>query len=134
MMQAEYISPIGKLTLAGSDTAIVGLWLDGQKYFAAGKPTNLPACANMPVFAAAFAWLDRYFAGERPSPAELKLCPQGSAFQRRVWDMLLEIPYGETTTYGEIARQIVFWVREGSATTRFVVNGFSPLSVHSTEA
>lgn len=57
-----------------------------------------------PVLRQASAWLDAYFAGERPSPRDLPLAPQGSAFQHSVWDVLADIPYGATTTYGAIAR------------------------------
>ena len=51
-------------------------------------------------------WLERYFKKERPQIKELPLAPVGSAFRREVWEMLCEIPYGETTTYGELARKI----------------------------
>ena len=51
-------------------------------------------------------WLDRYFAGERPDPSEIRLAPEGSQFQRKVWDELLKIPYGTTDTYGAIARRL----------------------------
>ena len=106
MVKMEYASPVGLLTLASDGEAVTGLWLAGQKYFAAGIPTNLPACDDLPVFARARDWLDRYFAGERPEPGELPLAPQGSAFRKRVWRVLCEIPYGQTVTYGEIARQL----------------------------
>ncbi|MCI9156887.1 MAG: methylated-DNA--[protein]-cysteine S-methyltransferase, partial [Lawsonibacter sp.] len=51
-------------------------------------------------------WLDRYFAGERPAISELPLAPIGSEFRKEVWQVLCEIPYGETTTYGEISQKI----------------------------
>lgn len=94
-------SPLGKLTLAADGEALVGLWLEGQKYFGAGLDLTP---GESPVFEAAKRWLDRYFAGERPSPEELPLDPRGTEFQRRVWALLCEIPCGQTTTYGELAR------------------------------
>ena len=106
MYRSEYASPLGMLTLASDGKAICGLWMAGQKYFAAGIPTNLPVCADLPVFIQACGWLTRYFAGERPSPAELPLALQGSAFQKSVWNILLTIPYGHTMTYGEIAKAL----------------------------
>lgn len=99
-------SPLGELTLAGDEEHIVGLWLEGQKYFAAtlkGKPT---CHRETPVLALAHAWLERYFAGERPSPSELPLAPEGSAFRLKVWKALCDIPYGEVTTYGNIAARL----------------------------
>ena len=100
----RYDSPVGALTLAGDGENLVGLWLEGQKYF--GAKLALSGEGSAPVFARAKAWLDRYFAGERPSPAELSLAPAGTAFQRDVWRTLCEIPYGEVITYGELARRL----------------------------
>lgn len=105
----RYHSPIGNLLLAQDGASIVGLWVEGQKYFL-GKLKG-PLCAvdnpeeNTPLWMAS-KWLDRYFAGERPSIHELPLAPEGSAFARLVWQKLTEIPYGTVTTYGEIARQV----------------------------
>ena len=106
MVKTEYASPVGKLTLASDGENLTGLWIAGQKYFAAGIPTNLPVCDDLPVFLQARDWLDRYFSGERPLPGELPLAPQGSAFRQSVWQLLCEIPYGQTVTYGEIAKRL----------------------------
>ena len=61
---------------------------------------------EMPVFDAARAWLDRYFAGEKPEISELPLAPIGGEFRQAVWKILCEIPYGQGTTYGEIEKKI----------------------------
>ena len=98
----QYKSPVGVLTLAGEGESLAGLWLEGQKYFGAGL--ELAAEGGAPALEAAKDWLDRYFAGERPAPSELKLAPVGTAFQRAVWAQLCEIPYGQTVTYGELAK------------------------------
>ena len=100
----QYESPVGVLTLAGEGENLIGLWLEGQKYFGAGL--ELSAGGEPPAFDAARDWLDRYFAGERPAPSELRLAPIGTAFQRAVWAELCEIPYGETISYGELARRL----------------------------
>ena len=97
-------SPLGNLTLASNGGSIVGLWLEGQKHFAAGYPELLTA--DLPVFQQAEDWLARYFRGEAPSPAELPLAPKGNPFQQKVWTLLLEIPYGQTRTYGELAKAL----------------------------
>lgn len=101
----NYDSPLGTLTLAGSEEALTGLWLPGQKYFAATLPSDALRRDDLPVFRQAVSWLDAYFAG-RPLPALPPLAPVGSDFRQAVWQLLLEIPYGETTTYGTLARQL----------------------------
>ena len=106
MVKTNYDSPIGLLTLVSDGEAIIGLWIAGQKYFAAGIPTNLPVCDDLPVFLQARDWLDRYFAGKRPAVCELPLAPQGSAFRQSVWTILCQVPYGHTVTYGEIAKRL----------------------------
>ena len=106
MVKTNYDSPLGQLTLASDGEEIIGLWIEGQKYFAAGIPTNLPVCDDLPVFLQASDWLDRYFAGERPAASELPLAPQGSAFRQSVWTILCQVPYGHTVTYGEIAKRL----------------------------
>lgn len=98
-------SPVGELTLASDGENLIGLWISGQKYHTAGLSPDA-AEADAPVFAAAVAWLERYFAGERPEPGELPLAPRGSEFRRGVWQRLLEIPSGTVTTYGEIAHSL----------------------------
>ena len=99
----KYDSPLGPLTLAEEDGALVGLWMQGQKYF----PRDLKARQGFtPTLEQTAAWLDRYFAGCRPEMSALSLNPKGSEFRREVWDILRRIPYGETTTYAAIAAQI----------------------------
>lgn len=97
-------SPVGPVTVASDDEAIIGLWLEGQKYFEA----TLEAAEErpgLPVLAEARAWLERYFAGDDPG-ALPPVSPRGTAFQQRVWAQLAEIPYGQLTTYGQIARRL----------------------------
>lgn len=99
----KFDSPLGRLTLAEEDGALIGLWMEGQKYF----PHNLNARRELtPALALAASWLDRYFAGKRPEIAALPLNPKGSEFRREVWGILCRIPYGGTTTYAAIAAQI----------------------------
>ena len=101
---SHYDSPIGALLLAERDGKLVGLWMEGQKYFLGSLQEESQERESSPVLRQAGLWLDRYFAGERPAISELPLAPVGSEFRKEVWQVLCEIPYGETTTYGEIAR------------------------------
>ena len=99
MLYMEYGSPLGSILLAGDGQALTGLWLD-RKIPAEGIGT-----AADPVLMQTRAWLDAYFAGLQPE-ISIPLSPQGTAFQKRVWQRLREIPYGEVCTYGDIAREI----------------------------
>ena len=101
-----YDSPVGSLLLAEEDGALVGLWMEGQKYFL-GSLKRMPReerCTS--VLRQTKDWLGHYFAGEQPAIGQLPLAPKGSAFQQEVWRVLCDIPYGHLTTYGEIARKI----------------------------
>ena len=100
----HYHSPLGKITLAADKTGLTGLWFEGQKYFALHlEPEHEEK--ELPVFADAKRWLDIYFSGKEPDFIP-PLHPTGSAFRQAVWQILLQIPYGQTTTYGEIAKKL----------------------------
>lgn len=99
-------SPVGRLLLAEKEGALVGLWMEGQKYFLGSLKEEMRESPGSEVLDSAKEWLQRYFGGHRPSVNGLKLAPQGSAFRREVWEILCEIPYGQVTTYGEIAGRI----------------------------
>ena len=100
----HYDSPLGGILLAADEIGLTGLWFDGQKYFARDLPAERIE-EDTPVLSEARRWLDVYFTGRQPDFTP-PLHPIGSAFRRGVWDILLQIPYGQTTTYGEIARQL----------------------------
>ncbi|MBD9206946.1 MAG: methylated-DNA--[protein]-cysteine S-methyltransferase [Clostridiales bacterium] len=100
----HYDSPLGGILLAADETGLTGLWFDGQKFFARDLPVERVE-QNTPALSEVKRWLDIYFTGKEPDFMP-PLHPIGSAFRRSVWDILLRIPYGQTTTYGEIARQL----------------------------
>ncbi len=100
----HYDSPLGGILLTADDVGLTGLWFDGQKYFARGL-SNERIAQETPILTEAKRWLDIYFTGKKPDFTP-PLHPIGSAFRRSVWEILLQIPYGQTTTYGEIARQL----------------------------
>ena len=103
----HYDSPVGSLLLAEKDGALTGLWIEGQKYFPGFyKKEKMTENRDSTVLKKTKEWLDRYFKGVKPDLDELTLAPSGSEFRQAVWKILCEIPYGEVTTYGEIAKKI----------------------------
>ena len=100
----HYDSPLGGILLAADEIGLTGLWFDGQKYFARDLPAEC-IDRDTPILSVARHWLDIYFTGKEPDFLP-PLHPMGSAFRQSVWEILLRIPYGQTTTYGEIARQL----------------------------
>ncbi len=102
----NYKSPVGNLTIASDEKSIVGLWIENQKYFKETIHSKLIRKDDLPILNQARKWLDRYFKKQNPSYKELKLNPEGNSFRKIVWNHLLEIPYGKTTTYGEIAKKV----------------------------
>ena len=110
---SHYLSPIGGITLASDGTALTGLWFDGQKHFAATLADEAIENPDLPVFVETRRCLDRYFAGKRPDFIP-PLAPQGTPFRQKVWKILLDIPYGKTMTYGEIAKRMVETFHETS--------------------
>ena len=100
----HYASPLGSILLAADEIGITGLWFEGQKYFARGLPAECIE-QDTPALSDAKRWLDIYFAGREPDFMP-PLHPVGSPFRQAVWEILLQIPYGQTVTYGEIARRL----------------------------
>lgn len=101
----RYESPVGPLLLAEKAGILAGLWMEGQKYYLGSLQGEAQKEKASEVLCCVKRWLDRYFRGERPSVSELAPAPEGSLFRKTVWKILCEIPYGETATYGEIARK-----------------------------
>ena len=100
----HYDSPLGGILLACDETGLTGLWFDEQKYFAAGL---IPEHAEKPHphFEQAKRWLDIYFSGRKPKSMP-RLSPVGSPFRLAVWRILLDIPWGQVVTYGDIAHRL----------------------------
>ena len=93
MFYSSYDSPLGPLTLTSDGSALTGLRFG---------PTDEPS-TDLPLFRAAFVWLDEYFSGRDPGPTP-PLDPAGTAFQKRAWAELEKVPFGETVSYGALAK------------------------------
>ena len=100
----RYKSPLGEILLAADEIGLTGLWFEGQKYFANTLPEEYVP-QETKILTKAKKWLDVYFSGEEPKFTP-PLHPDGSTFRQEVWKILLQIPYGQTITYGEIARRM----------------------------
>ena len=93
MDDCKYCSPVGTLYLTADAGGLTGIWMHPEK------------TEDFPVLTQAKVWLDGYFSGN-PAEVTFPLNPPGTSFQKQVWEILLTIPYGETTTYGAIAREM----------------------------
>ena len=127
----RYDSPVGQLLVVEKEKALAGLWIEGQKYYPVFRPGELQERADTDTLNHVKDWLDRYFAGKRPSIGELPLAPSGTEFRMAVWKLLCEIPYGEVATYGEIAGKITSQRGTGKTSARAVGGavGHNPISL-----
>jgi methylated-DNA-[protein]-cysteine S-methyltransferase len=104
IVQARYESPLGPMIVAATARGLAGVWFEGQRHMP--DNTNWPLQPEHPVLRQAQAQLSEYFAGTRTSfdlPLDLQ---GGTAFQRSVWDALLAIPRGATSSYATLSRLI----------------------------
>ena len=104
MILDTFDSPLGPITLCSDGTALTAVVFPGQKFEGNHVPTDA-AFGKCPVLEETKIWLSRYFDGEIPDSLPPML-PKGTPFQQRVWKKLLEIPYGQTVTYGELAKTL----------------------------
>lgn len=127
----EYSSWIGRLTIASDGKSIVGLWMDGQKYFLNTLSQTPIQKDDIEIFDQAKKWLNRYFAGEKPTPEELPLKPIGGEFRQAVWKCLCEIPYGQVTAYNTIAETVAERLGKKTMSAQAVGGavGHNPISI-----
>ena len=101
---AKYQSPVGEILLAADEIGLTGLWFDGEKFYADSLDPEHEE-RELPIFETVRKWLDIYFSGKEPDfmpPVHMI----GSPFRLDVWELLRQIPYGETVTYGELAKMV----------------------------
>lgn len=126
---SRYASPLGMLTMASDGEYLTGLWIEGQKYYAA---TLKGECKekNLAIFEQTKRWLDIYFHGDIPDFTP-PLLLEGSPFRQKVWEILRQIPYGQVMTYGEIAGRIAaqMGVQKMSAQAVGGAVGHNPVSI-----
>ena len=129
--KAYYSSPFGKILLVSDGKNLCGLWFEAQKYFAAKLGDKMQKKSELQIFIDTKNWLDKYFKGQNPKINEIPLAPQGSDFQKEVWKLLCQIPYGEITTYGEIAKKIAQKLNKKTMSAQAVGNaiGHNPVSI-----
>jgi methylated-DNA-[protein]-cysteine S-methyltransferase len=112
-------SPVGDLVAVAGDGALRRLEFDGTRPPCEPSPDD-------PVLAATAAQLDEYFAGDR-TDFDIPLELAGSAFERAVWDELVKIPFGETRSYGDVARAVVDDV--GASRAVGIANNHNPVPI-----
>jgi methylated-DNA-[protein]-cysteine S-methyltransferase len=115
-------SPVGALTLVGEDGVLTGLYMENQRHRPAEERFG---DADSGRFGAVIEQLEAYFAGELDT-FDLPLALHGTDFQRTVWSALLEIPYGETVSYGELAERIG---KPSAARAVGLANGKNPIGI-----
>ena len=126
----SFASDLGIITCAASDGALCALWMSGQRFFGlpfgiseakASAPAHLSSAAalhawtpngstvsdqNASVLEQAYQWTQDFLAGMNPDHSAIPLATYGTDFQLRVWNALLDIPYGECVTYADLARKV----------------------------
>ena len=126
---SRYASPLGMLTMASDGEYLTGLWIEGQKYYAA---TLKGECKEitLAIFEQTKRSLDIYFHVDIPDFTP-PLLLEGSPFRQKVWEILRQIPYGQVMTYGEIAGRIAaqMGVQKMSAQAVGGAVGHNPVSI-----
>ncbi|MFG2193568.1 methylated-DNA--[protein]-cysteine S-methyltransferase [Streptomyces sp. NPDC048639] len=115
-------SPLGPLTLVATDGVLSGLYMTEQRHRPPQETFGVP---DETPFAEAVRQLDAYFAGDR-TDFDLPLHLHGTPFQQRVWTALLEIPYGRTLSYGELADRLG---NPSASRAVGLANGKNPVSI-----
>ena len=125
-----YSSPVGGITLASNENALTGLWFDGEKYFGDTLPEHYEK-KDTPAIIEAKRWLDIYFTGKDPDFIPTLDMDQMTEFRRMVCEIMLEIPFGRTTTYGQIAKRIAAMRGIGRMSSQAVGGavGHNPISI-----
>ena len=122
-----YPSPLGNLLITAEKNDITGIWYENSKTI----PRHALALDTLPVFLEVRKWLDDYFGGKPCDANTLPLKPKGTPFQMTVWSLLLDIPWGETSTYGELAKLAAKRLGKETMSAQAIGNavGKNPISI-----
>ena len=102
-----YKSPIGPLSLLADDHYLFGIWIEEESDFEKGLSENdVTVVDSHPILNQITSYLETYFKGQDQDLSEMPLAPVGSDFEKRVWNYLRGIPFGQTVTYGQIAKDL----------------------------
>ena len=128
---SHYKSPVGKITIASDGKNLIGLWMEGQTHFETKHKERFVQNDELKIFDIIKNWLDRYFAGSNPSINNLPIKLVGTDFEVAVWKLLCKIPYGTTTTYGDIAKQMAKYLGKEKMSAQAVGGavGRNPISI-----
>lgn len=128
---SDYESPIGMITIASDGDNLIGLWFERQKYFKGNIKEDMYKNDDLQVFADTKKWLDEYFKGKKPCISDLHMAPIVSKFASSVLDILIKIPYGQVTTYLEIANTIACIMKKERMSAQAVGGaiGHNPISI-----
>lgn len=102
----HYKSPVGDILLASKNNKLIGLWIENQKHYLSNLKEEIKEAEDVEILIKTKKWLDRYFNGEKPDMSELELEPIGSDFRKKIWKILMDIPYGGVITYNDIAKRL----------------------------
>ncbi|MDR1285434.1 MAG: methylated-DNA--[protein]-cysteine S-methyltransferase [Campylobacteraceae bacterium] len=121
-------TPLGKMRAAGREDAITGLWFEEQKYYP--NISEWTEAKEHYLFKSLSVWIDEYFAGEKEA-CDLPLFLSGTSFQMEVWGILRQIKYGQSMTYGNIAKELSkkFGLSKMSAQAVGGAVGHNPISI-----
>lgn len=124
-------SPLGNLLLVSDGKNLLGLFIEGQKYYLNSIEEELIENNQLAIFKKTKDWLCHYFMGEQPSISTIPLAPRGTEFRQIVWQLLCEIPYGTVITYKELAKRVAQKLNKKSMSAQAIGQavGHNPISV-----
>lgn len=124
-----YPSPVGNLLLAQDEEGLIGCWFEGQKYFGSTLKEERMEKETL-ILDQTKEWLDAYFQNQIPANLP-KLHILGTDFQKEVWKLLLDIPYGEIVTYGYLSKELAKKKKMKSMSAQAVGSavGHNPISI-----